>query len=147
LEVFTGKKADLSKVRAFGCYAYPKLNDRKIDVRSQRHVFLGLDEQAGFGAYRLGIIEHGRLIKVMTSRDVTFDERHIVLKHAAVGDNAMDEDNDMDVQFRGSTSDDEQERESAPAVAADNKEAAHEPDIPVDDAESDSTADAYDIWL
>jgi len=56
-------------MRVFGCLTYYHVTESKLDPRARKSIFLGFN--GGVKGYRLLCSE---LIKVILSRDVTFDE-------------------------------------------------------------------------
>lgn len=71
-EIFSGKRPDISHLRAFGCVAYMKIpvkqTDGKLAPRSRKTVLIGYH---GRGSYRLLDRSSGQFFK---SRDVIFEE-------------------------------------------------------------------------
>ncbi|KAL0361470.1 UNVERIFIED_CONTAM: hypothetical protein Sradi_3831500, partial [Sesamum radiatum] len=71
LNVFGLILIDLSALRVFGCSAFALQNGDKLDPRAQKCVFIGYPN--GVKGYRLWVRSQPG-IKVITSRDVTFNE-------------------------------------------------------------------------
>ncbi|KAL0355446.1 UNVERIFIED_CONTAM: Retrovirus-related Pol polyprotein from transposon TNT 1-94 [Sesamum radiatum] len=69
--VWTDSDVDLSALRVFGCSAFALQNGDKLDPRAQKCVFIGYPN--GVKGYRLWVRSQPG-IKVITSRDVTFNE-------------------------------------------------------------------------
>ncbi|KAJ4703769.1 Retrovirus-related Pol polyprotein from transposon TNT 1-94 [Melia azedarach] len=68
-EVWSGKPADYSNLRAFGCTVYYHVNEGKLEPRAKKRVFIGYgDEVKG---YRIWSPSEKRVI---LSRNVVFDE-------------------------------------------------------------------------
>ncbi|KAJ4718340.1 Retrovirus-related Pol polyprotein from transposon TNT 1-94 [Melia azedarach] len=68
-EVWSGKPADYSNLRAFGCTVYYHVNEDKLEPRAKKGVFVGYrDEVKG---YRIWSPSENRVI---LSRNVVFDE-------------------------------------------------------------------------
>ncbi|GJX75492.1 transposable element [Tanacetum coccineum] len=72
IEVWTGKPADYSKLRVFGCPAYYHVSDGKLNPRANKGIFMGYGD--GVKGYRIWSPSERRVI---LSRDVTFDEDHL----------------------------------------------------------------------
>lgn len=70
-ELWTGSKPNITHLRSFRCIAYAQHLDGKLNPRAQKCVMLGYLE--GVKGYKLLLIQHGGY-KVITSRDVTFNE-------------------------------------------------------------------------
>ncbi|KAG8492439.1 hypothetical protein CXB51_009727 [Gossypium anomalum] len=68
-EVWSGNPANYSDLKIFGCPAYAHVNNRKLEPRYIKRVFLGY--KAGVKGYKLWCPENR---KVVISRDVVFDE-------------------------------------------------------------------------
>lgn len=71
-EAWTGRKADVSHIRVFGCVAYAHVPDKlrnKLDHKSEKAIFIGYSNQSK--AYHL---YNPVTKKVVTSRDVKFAE-------------------------------------------------------------------------
>ncbi|KAL0436613.1 UNVERIFIED_CONTAM: Retrovirus-related Pol polyprotein from transposon TNT 1-94 [Sesamum radiatum] len=69
--VWTDSNVDLSALRVFGCSAFALQNSDKLDPRAQKCVFIGYPN--GVKGYRLWVRSQPA-IKIITSRDVTFNE-------------------------------------------------------------------------
>ncbi|GJU24648.1 transposable element [Tanacetum coccineum] len=72
IEVWSGKPADYSKLRVFGCPAYYHVSEGKLDPRGEKGIFMGYGE--GVKGYRIWSPSERRVI---FSRDVTFDEDYL----------------------------------------------------------------------
>ena len=73
-EIWTGTKRTISHLRVFGCTGYahvPAETRRKLDRKSVSCVFIGYAEDQGTRVYKLYDQETR---KILTSRDVVFDE-------------------------------------------------------------------------
>ncbi|KAL5541933.1 hypothetical protein UlMin_009643 [Ulmus minor] len=70
-EVWLGKLPNLSDLKTFGCTAYARNREGKLDHRSIRCVFLGYGD--GVKGYRLWSLEP-KGAKLIISRDVLFNE-------------------------------------------------------------------------
>ena len=68
-EVWSGKPADYSNLRVFGCPAYAHVNEGKLEPRSKKCVFVGYPENVK--GYKLWCPESS---KFLISRDVIFNE-------------------------------------------------------------------------
>ena len=72
-EVWYGSPVNYSNLRVFGCPAYIHVNDGKLEPRARKCIFLGYG--IGVKGYRVWCNESR---KVITSRDVVFDESTFV---------------------------------------------------------------------
>ena len=73
-EIWTGTKPTISHLRVFGCTGYahvPAETRRKLDRKSVSCIFIGYAEDQGTRVYKLYDKETK---KILTSRDVVFDE-------------------------------------------------------------------------
>ncbi|KAL5768311.1 hypothetical protein ACOSQ2_015094 [Xanthoceras sorbifolium] len=70
-EVWSGKPADYSNLRIFGCPAYMHVSEGKLEPRAKKCIFL--DYASGVKGYRLWCLDP-KSPKFVISRDVTFDE-------------------------------------------------------------------------
>ena len=70
-EMWTGRPADYSVLRVFGCPAYAHVRESKLDSRAKKCIFLGY--ASGVKGYRLWCTEPGSQ-GFLVSRDVTFHE-------------------------------------------------------------------------
>ncbi|KAJ4705817.1 Retrovirus-related Pol polyprotein from transposon TNT 1-94 [Melia azedarach] len=68
-EVWSGKPADYSNLRAFGCTVYYHVNEGKLEPRAKKGVFVGYGD--GVKGYRIWSPSEKRVI---LSRNVVFDE-------------------------------------------------------------------------
>ncbi|KAJ4721737.1 Retrovirus-related Pol polyprotein from transposon TNT 1-94 [Melia azedarach] len=68
-EVWSGKPADYSNLRAFGCTVYYHVNEGKLESRAKKGVFVGYGD--GVKGYRIWSPSENRVI---LSRNVVFDE-------------------------------------------------------------------------
>ncbi|KAJ4720887.1 Retrovirus-related Pol polyprotein from transposon TNT 1-94 [Melia azedarach] len=68
-EVWSGKSADYSNLRAFGCTVYYHVNEGKLEPRAKKGVFVGYGD--GVKGYRIWSPSEKR---VVLSRNVVFDE-------------------------------------------------------------------------
>ncbi|KAG8478507.1 hypothetical protein CXB51_028390 [Gossypium anomalum] len=68
-EIWPGNPANYSNLKIFGCPAYAHVDNRKLEPRSIKFVFLGY--KAGVKGYKLWCPENR---KVVISRDVVFDK-------------------------------------------------------------------------
>lgn len=68
-EVWSGKSADYSNLRAFGCTVYYHVSEGKLEPRAKKGVFVGYGE--GVKGYRIWSPSENRVI---LSRNVVFDE-------------------------------------------------------------------------
>ncbi|KAJ4710008.1 Retrovirus-related Pol polyprotein from transposon TNT 1-94 [Melia azedarach] len=68
-EVWSGKLADYSNLRAFGCTVYYHVNEGKLEPRAKKGVFVGCGD--GVKGYRIWSPSEKRVI---LSRNVVFDE-------------------------------------------------------------------------
>ena len=76
-EMLTGKEASVKHLKRIGCKTHFSVLPRrgKLDMRSRRGILLGYEED--FRVYRIYDSENK---KVITSRDVYFDEERMPLK-------------------------------------------------------------------
>ncbi|GJV59270.1 transposable element [Tanacetum coccineum] len=72
IEVWSGKPADYSKLRVFGCPAYYHVSKGKLNPRGEKCIFMGYGD--GVKGYRIWSPSERRVI---LSRDVTFDEDYL----------------------------------------------------------------------
>ncbi|GJT44656.1 retrotransposon protein, putative, ty1-copia subclass [Tanacetum coccineum] len=72
IEVWSGKPADYSKLRVFGCLAYYHVSERKLNPRGEKGIFMGYGDRVK--GYRIWSPSERRVI---LSRDVTFDEDYL----------------------------------------------------------------------
>ena len=70
-EMWTGRPADYSILRIFGCPAYAYVKDGKLNLRAKKCIFIGY--AYGVKGYRLWCIEPASQ-GFLVSRDVTFHE-------------------------------------------------------------------------
>ncbi|KAL5858125.1 hypothetical protein ACOSQ3_005583 [Xanthoceras sorbifolium] len=70
-ELWSGKPAEYSDLKVFGCPAYAHVNDGKLEPRSKRCIFIGYP--SGVKGYKLWCPDPNSP-KVIISRDVVFDE-------------------------------------------------------------------------
>ena len=70
-ELWSGKPADYSVLRIFGCSAYAHVNEGKLEPRAKKCIFLGY--ASGVKGYRLWC-PNSKGPRFLISRDVTFDE-------------------------------------------------------------------------
>ncbi|KAH9782240.1 hypothetical protein KPL71_008811 [Citrus sinensis] len=77
IELWSGRVADYSKLRIFGCVAYAHVKQGKLEPRALRCRFLGYPD--GVKGYRLWCIDL-KPPKCIISRDVTFNESEILNK-------------------------------------------------------------------
>ncbi|KAL5766903.1 hypothetical protein ACOSP7_017520 [Xanthoceras sorbifolium] len=70
-ELWSGKPAEYSDLKVFGCPAYAHVNDGKLEPRSKRCIFIGYP--SGVKGYKLWCPDP-KSPKVIISRDVVFDE-------------------------------------------------------------------------
>ncbi|KAJ4721544.1 Retrovirus-related Pol polyprotein from transposon TNT 1-94 [Melia azedarach] len=68
-EVWSGKPADYSNLRAFGCTVYYHVNEGKLEPRAKKRVFVGYGD--GVKGYRIWSPFE---MRVILSRNVVFDE-------------------------------------------------------------------------
>jgi len=77
-ELWTGQLPELGHLRVFGCRAYVHVPDerrRKFDAKAVAGIFLGYATgQKGY------VVQDSETGKILTSRDVTFDENHLPAK-------------------------------------------------------------------
>ncbi|GAB2275344.1 hypothetical protein Dimus_039125 [Dionaea muscipula] len=85
-EIWSGRQPTLNHLRTFGCLAYAHRSEGKLEPRAVKCVFLGYQE--GTKGYRLWERSSGG-VKILVSRDVTFNENEFPCKLAvSVSDNA-----------------------------------------------------------
>ncbi|KAH9767170.1 hypothetical protein KPL71_011175 [Citrus sinensis] len=75
IELWSGRVADYSKLRIFGCVAYAHVKQGKLEPRALKCRFLGYPD--GVKGYRLWCIDL-KPPKCIISRDVTFNESEIL---------------------------------------------------------------------
>ncbi|KAJ9563977.1 LOW QUALITY PROTEIN: hypothetical protein OSB04_009137 [Centaurea solstitialis] len=72
-EVWSGKPADYTGLRVFGCPSYYHVNEGKLEPKSKKGLFMGYgDDVKGYRIWSLG------KRKVILSRDVVFDEESML---------------------------------------------------------------------
>ncbi|KAJ4710294.1 Retrovirus-related Pol polyprotein from transposon TNT 1-94 [Melia azedarach] len=84
-EVWSGKPADYSNLRAFGCTVYYHVNEGKLEPRAKKGVFVGYGD--GVKGYRIWSPSEKRVI---LSRNVVFDENSMfnpIVKSIVVSEN------------------------------------------------------------
>ncbi|KAH9781841.1 hypothetical protein KPL71_008631 [Citrus sinensis] len=74
-ELWSGKPPDLRNLRIFGCPAYAHLKQGKLESRAVKGYFLGYPE--GIKGYKIWTL-NGKPSRILISRDVTFDEEHML---------------------------------------------------------------------
>ena len=107
-EVWSGKLADYSNLRAFGCIVYYHVNESKLEPRAKRGVFMGYGE--GVKGYRIWSSPEN---KVILSRNVVFDENSMfnpIVKSVVVSENGSAK-NQMKLQVTQDESDESQQEE------------------------------------
>nr|KYP47740.1 Retrovirus-related Pol polyprotein from transposon TNT 1-94 [Cajanus cajan] len=70
-EVWSGRKANYSKLKVFGCIAYAHTKQDKLEPRALKCIFIGYPE--GVKGYKLWCLKPGYK-KCLISRDVIFNE-------------------------------------------------------------------------
>jgi hypothetical protein len=87
-ELWTGKRPDLSHLRVFGCRAYAHVPDQKrtkFDPKATSCIFLGYaSNQKGY------LLQEETTQKLLTSRDVSFDE-HLLPRKAVVAQDVVED--------------------------------------------------------
>jgi transposase InsO family protein len=95
-KVWTGKPADYSNLRVFGCTAYYHVNEGKLEPRAKKGIFVGYGE--GVKGYRIWSPSENRVI---LSKSVIFDESSMfnpMVKSITVAENgAVDEQVEVQV--------------------------------------------------
>ncbi|KAJ4715506.1 Retrovirus-related Pol polyprotein from transposon TNT 1-94 [Melia azedarach] len=84
-EVWSGKPADYSNLRAFGCTVYYHVNEGKLEPRAKKGAFVGYGD--GVKGYRIWSPSEKRII---LSRNVVFDENSMfnsTMKSIVVSEN------------------------------------------------------------
>ncbi|KAH9658981.1 hypothetical protein KPL70_023688 [Citrus sinensis] len=74
-ELWSGKPPDLSNLRIFGCPAYAHIKQGKLEPRAIKGYFLGYPE--GIKGFKIWTLS-GKPSRILISRDVTFDEEHML---------------------------------------------------------------------
>ncbi|GJY83827.1 putative polyprotein [Tanacetum coccineum] len=72
IEVWSGKPADYSKLRIFGCLMYYHVSEGKLDLRGKKGIFIGYTD--GVKGYRIWSSSERRVI---LSQVVTFDKDYL----------------------------------------------------------------------
>lgn len=110
-EIWSGKPADYSGFRVFGCPAYAHVNEGKLKPRAKKCIFLGYGQ--GVKGYRLWCTDPDSP-KFIVSRDVTFDESSMLRsnnnsrekeKSVEKGDHGLEQHVEFQVETPNSTSD------------------------------------------
>ena len=107
-EMWSGKPADYSNLRAFGCTVYYHVNEGKLEPRAKRGVFVGYGE--GVKGYRIWSSPENRVI---LSRNVVFDENSMfnpIVKSVVVSENGSAK-NQVELQVTQDESDESQQEE------------------------------------
>ena len=84
--MWSGKPADYSNLRAFGCTVYYHVSEGKLEPRAKLGVFMGYEE--GVKGYRIWSPSENRVI---LSRNVVFDENSLfnpTVKSIVVSENS-----------------------------------------------------------
>ncbi|KAI3791603.1 hypothetical protein L2E82_05458 [Cichorium intybus] len=99
-ELWSGKPADYTHLKPFGCPAYARVDNGKIEPRELKCVFLGYNP--GVKGYKLWSND---LNKIIISRDVTFDESAMIhqtsdsTEDTIASSKANEEKAQMEVEF------------------------------------------------
>ena len=99
-ELWSGKPADYTHLKPFGCPAYARVDNGKLEPRAIKCIFLGYNP--GVKGYKLWSSD---LKKVIISRDVTFDESAMIQpvadypKSTDASSEASTEQAQMEVEF------------------------------------------------
>lgn len=102
-EVWSGKPADYSDLKVFGCPAYYHVRERKIDPRAKKGVFIGYVD--GTKGYRIWSLDPPQ--KFVISRDVTFNEKFMLDRQNVSVESKQEEtsiETSVEVEFGGGTS-------------------------------------------
>jgi len=97
-EVWSGKPTDYSNLRVFGCLAYVHVNERKLEERAKKGVFVGYPMNVK--GYKVWCSTSS---KFLISRDVTFDEsamlksKDVVLKPTIMENEEIDKKVEFEV--------------------------------------------------
>ena len=81
IELWSGRVADYSKLRIFGCMAYAHVKQGKLEPMALKCRFLGYPD--GVKGYRMWCIDF-KPPKCIISRDVTFNESEILNKSKTI---------------------------------------------------------------
>lgn len=73
-ELWSGKPADYSRLKTFGCIAYAHMRQDKLEPRALKCMFIGYLE--GVKGYKMWCLEPGHA-KCFISRDVVFNEHQM----------------------------------------------------------------------
>ena len=88
LEVWSGKPInDYDTLHVFGSTAYYHVEESKLDPRAKKALFMGVT--SGVKGYRLWCLSSK---KIISSRDVTFDESTMLKKVTIYGNSSQRED-------------------------------------------------------
>ncbi|KAI3780212.1 hypothetical protein L2E82_10183 [Cichorium intybus] len=99
-ELWSGKPTDYTHLKPFGCPAYARVDNGKLEPRALKCVFLGYNP--GVKGYKLWSND---LNKIIISRDVTFDESAMIhqtfdsTEDTVASSNANEEKAQMEVEF------------------------------------------------
>ncbi|CAM8999126.1 unnamed protein product [Rhodiola kirilowii] len=96
LEMWLKKKISLDHLRPFGCTAYAKVSDGKLELRAIKSVMLGYP--SGVKGYKLLVVQPGGY-KVIKSRSVTFNEKAFHYKNLTTSDVHVSGNNDESTTF------------------------------------------------
>lgn len=81
IEIWSGKSADYSQLRVFGCTAYPHVDNGKLELRAVKCIFLGYV----FGV-KVFSLWNPEAKKILLSKNVVFNEK--VMYHDTLSTNA-----------------------------------------------------------
>jgi len=100
-EVWSGKPADYSNFRVFGCPAYVHVNEGKLEARAKNDIFVGYPMNVK--GYKVWCLTSS---KFLISRDVTFDEstmlksKDVVLKPTIMENEKIDKKVEFEVSVQ-----------------------------------------------
>ena len=131
-EMWSGKPCDYSNLKVFGCPAYYHVKDGKLEPRAKKCIFVGYAD--GVKGYRLWCQEPNSP-KFIISRDVTFNEMHMLDQRKVVNESAGKHESDtneveVQVELPEKTSQNDLSQQIAHVDSSSDEEAVDEVEQP-----------------